>query len=271
LELEEKRTEILVDFVLLAEKGPLLEGECLGSRRAVFYDDLKLAGTVDQYAAYSRDSLGAVLPRSGLFPVVFSGEALDSLFHFFCLQASGPARFQNWSHFRVGHPVLEDLQGEALTLSSNPSLPGGLKTRGFDDNGLPLRPVRVIEDNIFQKPMNSKRYADYLNEEATGDFANLEIASGSTPCYDLLNGSPCFHLLRFSHFEPNPVTGAFSAEIRTGYYLMNGQKNPIKGGAVSGGMQQAFRKAFFSQERTQRETYAGPEAIRIESLNIAGS
>ncbi|MEW6188201.1 MAG: metallopeptidase TldD-related protein, partial [Thermodesulfobacteriota bacterium] len=271
LELEEKRTEILVDFVLLAEKGPLLEGEGQGSKKAVFFDDLNLAETMDHYAAFSRESLEAVLPRSGLFPVIFSEEALDSLFHFFCLQASGPGRFQNWSHFRVGYPVIEELQGEALTLSSNPTLPGGLKTRSFDDNGLPLHPVRVIDENIFQNPMNSKRYADYLNEKATGDFSNLEVASGSTLSSDLLTGAPCFHLLRFSHFEPNPVTGAFSAEIRTGYYLMNGRKMPIKGGSVSGTMQQAFKKAFFSRERTRREAYSGPRAVRIEPLTISGS
>ena len=134
---------------------------------------------VDQYAQYTRESLEARLPQGGIYPVVFSEEALDTLFNYFCLQSSGAARFQNWSQLEVGRPVISDLKGEALTLSSNPSLPGGIKTRAFDDNGLPLHRIQVIQNNIFQKRMNTKRYADYLQEEATGDFSNREVGSGS--------------------------------------------------------------------------------------------
>jgi len=269
LEKEGASTEIIVDFVLLSEKGPSLEGECQGAKRTRFYQDLHLTEMVQRYAQYAREALEARLPREGSYPVVFSEEALDTLFNFFCLQSSGPACFQNWSNLAIGQPVISDLKGEALNLSSNPCLPGGIKSRAFDDNGLPLYGVNVIQNNIFQKRMNSKRYADYLEEEATGEFSNIEVAPGSKSSKDLFE-VPCYHLLRFSTFDPNPVTGAFSGEIRTGYFLQDGQKIPIKGGSVSGIMQKAFKEAFFSRERIQREAYLGPEAVRIERLDIAG-
>ena len=56
--------------------------------------------------------------------------------------------------------------------------------------------------------MNSKRYADYLGEDATGDFSNIEVASGSRSLKDFFEG-PCYHFLRFSTFEPNPLPGPF--------------------------------------------------------------
>jgi PmbA protein len=77
-------------------------------------------------------------------------------------------------------------------------------------------------------------------------------------------------LKRFSTFEPNPITGAFSGEIRTGYFWKNGRKRPIKGGSVSGTMQEAFKAAFFSREMIQRESYLGPEAVRVDNLDISG-
>lgn len=271
LEKEASFTEILVDFILLAEKGHLLDGESQGTRRARFYKDLRLAEMVQHYARYAREAQEAHLPQGGSYPVIFSEEALDTLFTFFVLQASGPACFQNWSHLAIGKPVILELKGEALTLSSNPSLPGGLKSRAFDHNGLPLYRVEVIADNIFNKRLNTKRYADYLHEEATGESSNLEVATGLSPCNDLLADGPSYHLLRFSTFEPNPITGAFSGEIRTGYFLKNGQKIPIKGGSVSGTMQQGFKEAYFSRERIQRETYLGPQAVRLEKLDIAGN
>jgi PmbA protein len=271
LEKETSATEFLVDFVLLAEKDSSPEGECQGSKRARFYKDLNLIKMVQQYAQYARESLSAQIPQGGQYPVVFSGEALDTLFHFFCLQASGPAQFQHWSQLIVGEPVIADIKGELLSLASNPGIPGGLKSRAFDENGLPLYPVNVIQNNIFKTRMNNKRYADYLGEKATGDFSNIEVATGSKSLKDLLTEGSCYHLLRFSTFEPNPITGAFSGEIRTGYFIKDGRKIPIKGGSVSGIMQEAFKEAFFSREKTQREAYLGPEAIRIEKVDIAGN
>ena len=154
LEKEAASTEILVDFVLLAEKGQSLEGESQGAKRVRFYKDLHLTEMVEQYAQYARESLEARLPQGGIYPVVFSEEALDTLFNFFCLQASGQAHFQHWSQLTIGEPVIANIKGELLTLASNPGLSGGIKSRAFDDNGLPLYRVNVIQDNIFKSRMN---------------------------------------------------------------------------------------------------------------------
>jgi len=72
-----------VDFVLLAEKGPLLEGESQGTKRVRYFKDLHLAEMVNQYAQYTREAQEAQLPCSGTFPVVFSEEALDTILIFF--------------------------------------------------------------------------------------------------------------------------------------------------------------------------------------------
>jgi PmbA protein len=271
LELESSETAILVDFVLLAEKNGRLEGESQGSKRVRFYGDLGLPEMVQKYAQYARETLTARLPKSGIYPVIFSEEALDTLFNFFCVQASGHAQYQHWTHLTIGKPVVADLKGEPLTLISNPGLKGGTKGKAFDDNGLPLHRVEVIRNNFFRKRMNNKRYADYLNEEATGNFTNIEISTGSKSIKELLGKTPCYYLLRFSTFEPNAITGAFSAEIRTGYFIENGEMIPIRGGAVSGVMQDAFREALFSQESTQRSHFLGPKAVRIERLTITGN
>jgi PmbA protein len=270
LELESSETEVLIDFVLLAKKGGNLEGESQGIKRVRSYEDLHLKEMVQKYSQYARETITAGLPKAGVYPVVFSEEALDTLFNFFCIQTSGLSRFQGWTQFTIGEPVISDLKGEPLTLISRPGLKGGTKSRSFDNNGLPLHRVEVIQNNIFQKRMNNKRYADYLQEEATGDFANIEIGTGSNGAEDLLEEGPCYHLLRFSTFDPNSITGTFSGEIRTGYFIKGGKSIPIKGGSVSGVMQEAFKKVFFSKEMTQRDFYLGPKTVRIEGLSIAG-
>jgi PmbA protein len=271
LEIESSETKILIDFVLLAKKDNRLIGESQGMTKGRFCEDLGLSEMVSKYSQYAIETLEAQLPKAGVYPVVFSEEALDTLFNFYCYQASGPAQFRHSTCLTLGEPVIKDLIGEPMTLLSNPGLKGGIKSRAFDDNGLPLHRVEVIQNNFFQKRMNNKRYADYLEEEATGDFTNIEIATGSKSMESLLKETPCYHLLRFSNFEPNLITGGFSGEIRTGYFVKGEQRVPIKGGSVSGVMQEAFKEAFFSLESTKRNAYQGPMAVRIEKLSIAGS
>jgi PmbA protein len=78
------------------------------------------------------------------------------------------------------------------------------------------------------------------------------------------------HLLRFSTFEPSPVTGAFSGEIRTGYLIKDGVAMPIKGGSLSGTMRDALKNIYFSRETVQRSAYLGPMGVRVNNLHIAG-
>jgi PmbA protein len=271
IELENSETEILVEFTLLAGTGSCREGESQGIRKNRFYCNLQLKEILEEYAQFARDSIHARLPEAGIYPVVFSEEPLDNLFNYFCLQTSGSAQYQQLNQLILGKPVISNHRGDSLTLVSNPLFPGGMKSRSFDDNGSPLSRIEVIKNNVFQKRMNSKRYADYLKEEATGNFTNIEVLTGSESIKDLLKGPPCYHLLRFSTFDPNPVTGAFSGEIRTGYFIKEGQIIPIKGGSVSGMIQEAFQDVFFSQEKTLRESYWGPKAVRFERLAIAGN
>ena len=67
-----------------------------------------------------------------------------------------------------------------------------------------------------------------------------------------------------------PVTGNFSAEIRTGYKIEGGRRIPIKGGSVSGVMYDAFRRAWFSSEKVLRAAYRGPAAVKLMGLDLAG-
>lgn len=270
LRADRQETEIYTEFVLLAGKKGCDEVEAGTARRARFYDTFQIGSVIKEYAGFALDSLNAKLPPTGRFDVVFSGEALDTLFNWFIAQAGGPSRYQRWSLFDEGKPVISDPEGDSLTLVSNPLLMGGLKTRSFDDQGLSLRSVEVIKDGVFKSRMATKRYADYLGIPAFGDFSNVELVPGTLSRDEMFHGSPVLHLCRFSTFDPNGITGAFSGEIRSGWLADKGETRPVKGGAVTGTMQDAFRRAYFSKEVVQRESYRGPAYVKLCGLDIGG-
>ncbi|MDP2992980.1 MAG: metallopeptidase TldD-related protein, partial [Deltaproteobacteria bacterium] len=169
-----EETEIMLDFVFLA-KNKDKEGEIECLKRCRLYDDLNLAPTLNQYAAYARDMLTAELPPTGLYDVIFAEEALDTFFNYFIAQAGGLAAYQGWSQFKKNEPILSNTKGERLTLISDPFLPGSMKSKSFDENGLAPEKVLVIENNIFRNRTANKRYADYLGIKPTGNFANVVV------------------------------------------------------------------------------------------------
>jgi PmbA protein len=268
LKVSSEHTEILFDFVLLSGEGKG-EVESSGFKTVRFYKDLKVGETLRKYAQYGRDLLAARLPENGKFDVVFSEEALDNLFNTFVAHAGGTSAYQGWSRLEKGRPVIEDPEGETLSLYSNPQIPGAMRSGPFDEYGLAAKRVEVIKDNVFKKRTLDKRYSDYLGEEATGGFANVEVETGAKS-RDALLTDGCYELLRFSTFEPNPVTGNFSAEIRTGYKIEGDKRIPIKGGSVTGVMYDAFRRAWFSSEKVTRAAYRGPAAVKLMGLDLAG-
>ncbi len=264
------KTELQTQFALLASAGGR-EAESVGWRQAGFYRDLQIKAMVPRYCRYALENATAKLPPSGTFPVVFGEEALDTLFNHLCAQAGGQAAFQGWSRFKAGEPVIRNPRRDLLTLASDPWLPGGLNSRPFDSQGLALKPVTFIQDNIFQQCLADQRYADYLQLPPTGGLTNLRVAPGRATLAEMLYAGTVLHLLRFSTLEPNPVTGAISGEIRTGYLLRQGDAVPIRGGSVSGQLDEAFRYLTLSRETEQRETYLGPAGIRVEEMAIAGA
>jgi len=270
LDLHDKKTRIFVDFVLLTGESEKNEVESHGFKNVRFLRDLTIGEMVKEYARFARESLVARTPPTGTFDVVFSHEALDTFFNYFKGQAQGAAKHQGWSHFEQGKSIAES-RGDCLTLSSDPTLPGGLLSGSFDANGLPLVKVEVISDGIFQQRMVNARYAAYLNLTPTGGFTNVVVKAGARSFDDFLQPEPVMHVLTFSTLEPNAVTGAFSGEIRMGYMVKNGLSQPIKGGSVSGVMKKALEEIYFSRETVRRGSYFGPMGIKVCGLKIAGS
>ena len=264
-------TELFVDFVCLAKDDLGHESESHGCRRVRRLQDLNPESMVGQYARFARDTLSAEEPPTGTFDVVFSHESLDSLFNYFVAQSSGPAAYHGWSRFKNGEPVVSEVEGDRITLISDPFLPGGLRTLPFDDNGLAVNPVKVIENGLLRYRPVEKRYAQYLNLEPNGAFANVVLKPGTTPFDSLFHPKPVLHCVRFSTFDPDPVSGAFSGEIRLGYWVTDSGTMPVKGGSVSGIIGDAFRRATFSSETVQREAYLGPKGVKLCNLAIAGS
>ncbi len=265
LEVEAASTRVVCDYVLTS---PDNRHEIMGIKKRRLLADLTLEEQLEEDAAILSDLEAAVLPPTGEFPVVLAGDALDSLFDFFVAQLDGHALFNRYSIFQRGDMVVRDAK-EPLAISSNAEIPGGMRSFVFDDLGFAAETVKLIENSTVTNFLIDGRYADLLKTPRTSALMNIEVACGATRYADFL-GEGVLELSKFSTFQPNTISGAFSGEIRLGYLHKNGKKIPIKGGSVSGSTQTAFATAFKSQETVQRASYFGPKGVFFERLTVAG-
>lgn len=262
-----------LEFVLLAGEG-LAGTEALeeyGRRRV---SELDLEATFERAARTARDSVVAKAPTGGRTAVVFSGEPLrdselSDFWQPFRFHLGAEAAYRKLSRFVPGRSVTSGrLAGEPLDVCADGTLRYGVASAPFDRDGVALRRTPLVQKGSLARYWASKEYADYLGVEATGQLTNLDVAAGRTRDADLDADGPTLRVTSFSWFNPDPVTGDFSCEIRLGYERRRGRVRPVKGGALQGNLFAAFRAATFSREVEWMGAYHGPRSIRFERLTV---
>lgn len=233
---------------------------------------------VEEEAAYAARLAGmkaeARPPRTGKADVIFCEESLDHLFDWFTTQASAAAKYNRLVSSAPDQVLAAARPGcTPLTLWHNAALPWMAGSYCFDTWGVAARRLMLVDKGVLRNYWAGPRHAQYLKIPASGELGNLEVECGQASEAGLLKpsgGRPLVQVFEFSYFEPNPVTGEFSGEIRSGIEFTASGSRPIQGGSVSGNTKEAFEGAVFSKEACARERYVGPKMIRCEGLTIAG-
>jgi PmbA protein len=277
LSASKRETSAFLDLALIAGEGDHV-AEFHAELRRRRLSDLHVERIIAAYGAFALHALHASAPDAWQGPVVLSGEAAAQLFNPlfggpFVAQTSAEMAYRKLSRFTIGQRITpEEPRGDRLTLTSDATRAYGVRTSAYDGSGVPAQAVTLVEDGVFKRPWADTKYAQYLGVEATGDIGNLTVSRGSTPLERMRSADqgPVYEIVSFSLFNPDPLTGDFSTEIRLGYRHDGSRVTPIKGGALVGNIFAAFGDARFSAEPFSDGTYFGPAAIRFGELTITG-
>ena len=271
MDVEQTATNLYVQWVFMSGEGEReVETFVELSRRRL--EDLDLAGEIARRAGYTLDLREAGQPVSYRGPVVVRGGALAEMVGSDVLRnlSSAGLKFSGETPWKLGESIArEELKGDPLHCWANRMLPYGTLSSRFDSEGIPAQRVELVRDHKLTAFTARKRFADYLNLPATGAFGNLEIAPGSTPEADLIR-EPYVEAAEFSWFNPNPITGDFSSEIRLGYVVDQEGRRPFRGGLLVGNLLDALADVSWSEETGFYGSYQGPRTARFNQLQIAG-
>ena len=204
------------------------------------------------------------MPKTGAYSLVLDREQMAELLSYYVSRANSGMIYQKYSPFRMGDPVQgENVTGDKLTI--------GLKaTEPYTDFGAPMTDRPLLEEGVLRTIHGGARFGHYLGIEPTGNYRAVAVPMGDTPM-EALTAEPCLHVVSFSDFQMDALSGHFGGEIRLGFLHENGKVTPVTGGSVNGSILDAQGRMTFSKERFRVKNYDGPLAVRLEGVNVAGS
>lgn len=178
---------------------------------------------------------GAALFRARTFAMLLSSLLVPALSAMNVLEGFSPLAG------KLGQRVLGN-----LTILDDGTLPGGLGTSAFDDEGVARRRTALVEGGVLKGYLHNTYTARRMGVESTGNASrgmgavgispsNLVVAGGESSERDLeAEAKVVAEGYLLSVHTVNPVTGNFSVVISNPYVVRGGDLAPVKPVAVSG-------------------------------------
>lgn len=223
-----------------------------------FCTDVKHAMKQTRDRAWAKNAAPA-----GRYTVILSGDSMRTIMSYYLNRADASMIYQHYSDYAVGKNVQgEQLEGDPLTIILKASEP-------YDRQGIPLCDRTLMENGVIKTIPGNARMAYYLGIEPTGVYRWLQVPTGSVP-FEQMKKQPYLHIVLFSDFQMDFMTGHFGGEIRLAYLYDGEQEKLVTGGSMNGSILDAQQHMVFSTDRYQSALYDGPFAVAIKDVTVAG-
>jgi PmbA protein len=219
--------------------------------------------------------------RGGKFPVVFAPMAAADLVSPMLACADGMAVVKGESPWR--DRAGEKLFAESFSLYDDPSLPWGLRTTPFDDEGTPTSRRAIIENGVLRDFFVDRRSGKALGRESTGNGyraspqalpvprpSNVVVPPGKTPLAGIVAGiKEGLYVERLmGAWAGNPYAGQVSGNVHIGFKIENGEiTGRVKDCMVSVSVFEAFRHSLAA---LSRETEDIPVGLKFPFILLDG-
>ncbi len=191
-------------------------------------------------------SLNPVLIEEGVYDVYMGPLILANMMSEAAGFASG-FRVQIEMSFLTGK-IGEKVGSEKVTVFDDPTTPGWLGEKIFDDEGVPTQKTTIIENGVLKNYLHNSRTAKVAGASSTGNAGiihphpwNIVLKPGDAEEEDMLQKLGRGLYLTNSWYQryQNYRTGDFSTIVRDGaFYVEDGEiKHPVKGIRISDNLQ----------------------------------
>lgn len=249
------------------------------SEEIELYKDIKFANFDSEWFTQNVEEMLSIsmgrakatpMPHLGKYTILLTGEGARSLLDFYNTQANVELVFQGISTAKVGESVQgENIKGDAINMRLDPFVENSSESAAYDNDGLPLSPVSLIENGVLKSYWGNTQYSHYMSVKPTGRIRNI-VVEGGRKSLAAFKTEPYLELISFSNFQMDPFTGDFGGEVRLGWYFDGEKTIPVTGGAVTGNIKDVQHEMYLSKELQVDNDFIGPRTIQLFNVSVAG-
>ena len=200
-------------------------------------------------------------------PVVLDAPELEQLVGNYIGSLNFSSVYQHSNAFSVGDDIQKDAQGDRLTLSMRGRIIGSVRSSAFDGDGVTLVDREIIKDGVGVALWGGTRFAQYLNEQPTGNLGCISLECG-TLTDEEKEKAPYFRCASMSGLQVDIYNDYIGGEVRLGYYFNGEREIPVTGISISGKLSTAIANMRLSNVATTYEDYIGPKYAILNGIEI---
>ena len=215
-----------------------------------------------------KDRYEAKAPENKLYcPVVLDAPELEQLMGNFVGNLNFSTVYQHSNAFGLGDDIQKEAKGDRLTITMCGTVKGSVRSSAFDGDGITLIDRKIIENGRAIALYGGTRFAQYLNEAATGNLGCLSVECG-TLTDEQKTSAPYFRCASMSGLQVDIYNDYIGGEVRLGYYFDGEKEIPVTGISISGKLSVAIANMRLSNEAITCESYNGPKCAIFEEIEI---
>ena len=253
------------------------------------FDTIDHKALAEKAAKTAAGKLGGDVAPTGVYPVVFSPEAMSSLLSTYSGVFSAEAAQKGLS--KLSGKEGEVIASAAVTLIDDPFHKDNPMPMPFDAEGTPTACKKVIEGGTLNTLLYNLKTAAVAGKETTGNASKagydspvgvrpftMYLAPGEYTEEALLEKAEngvYINSLGGLHAGANPITGDFSLQS-AGFMIENGKKTtPVKSFTVAGNFYELLKKVVAVGSNVELPmamgvTAFGAPSVLVEDLSVAG-
>lgn len=247
------------------------------------FKDLDADAVVERVCSKVLSALGAGFVETGSYPAVFDRDVTTSILQAFTSVFSGMSAMRKMSILigKEGQKVF----GENITIVDDPFADKALFKEAFDDEGVPCKTKKLVENGIFNGFMHTLKTAKFMNVEPTGNGGrgqgganpgptNLYLQEGEYSKEDMFKTiEKGVYITEVSglHAGLNPISGNFNVQS-SGYLIENGKlSRPITLFVLSSNFFELLNQVeMLGNDIEPRFSGVAAPCIKVSNVTISG-
>ena len=199
--------------------------------------------------------------------VILNKHELASLFFHIASNLNFSTVYSHSNLWKKGDAIQKAPQGDVIGITMAGQVEGSTRSSRFDNDGLSLGSVRIVEGGKAVAYYGSNRFGQYLGETPTGELWCMAVDAGTADGESFASGN-YLEVVSMSGLQVDFFNDYIGGEVRLAYYHDGERKVPVTGVSISGKLSQVLDKIRFSSERAVQGGYYGPAKAALQEMTI---